>query len=241
VPGNDDRKKNLAIMIAVMGIVLLMVSFILPWWGLHQEREGIGSIGGFGVSISSGISYQGSGTGFYIGTSTSIVYSTAAILIILALICSSLMVTALIISLINDNIKPKLPLRLGALALVFCLLAPIIFMIALPIAMKADAEKKAEDQGEEYNEPDGDAPTKSFFGSYEVEGIGVKSNWGGDIGWFLSFVSFLFFAISVNMIRPRKTAPPAPQVPTETTYKPEPQTPYQVRYGRPLPPPPPSR
>jgi hypothetical protein len=236
--GNDDRKKNLAIMIAVMGIVLLMVSFILPWWGLHQEREGTGSIGGFGVSISSGISYQGSGTGFYIGTSTSIVYSAAAILIILALICSSLMVTALIISLISNNIKPKLPLQLGVLALVFCLLAPIIFMIALPMAMKADAEKEAEDQGEEYNEPDGDAPTKSFFGSYEVEGIGFKSYWGGDIGWFLSFISFLFLAISVNMIRPQKAAPAPPQAQPVNFTKPEPQPPHQVRYGLPPPPPP---
>ena len=245
MPGNEDRKKILAIMCAVIGIVLLMVSFILPWWGLHQEIEGTASGGGFGVSISSGISYQGSGTSFYIGSSTSIVYSAVAILIIIALICASLMVTALIISLIHNNIKPKLPLQLGVLALVFCLLAPIIFMITLPMAMKADAEKKAEDSGSEYDEPDRDDPTKSFFGSYEEEGSffsgTAKSNWGGDIGWVLSFVSFLFFAISVNMIRPRKTPPPAVQVPLERSYKPEPQPPQQVQYGRPLPPPPPSR
>jgi hypothetical protein len=262
--GNDDRKKILAIMIAVVGIVLLLVSFILPWWGLHQEMEGIGSIGGFGVSISSGISYRGSGTGFYIGTSTSIIYSTAAILIILALICASLMVTALTISLINNNIKPKLPcaslmvtaltislinnnikpklpFQLGVLALMFCLLAPIIFMIALPMAMKADAEKEAEDQGEEYNEPDGDSPHKSFFGSYEVEGIGHKSYWGGDIGWFLSFISFLFLAISVNMLRPRRITPSPPLAQPVSPTSPVTQPPHQVRYSLPPPPPPRSK
>ncbi|UCE38384.1 MAG: hypothetical protein JSW00_03925 [Thermoplasmata archaeon] len=244
--GNDDRKMILAIMITVMGIVLLMVSFILPWWGLHLEMDGSASGGGFGVSISSGISYQGSGTGFYIGSSTSIVYSVAAVLIILALICASLMVTALIISLINNNMKPKFPLQLGVLAMVFCLLAPIIFMIALPMSMKADAEKEAEDSGNEYVEPDRDDPTKSFFGSYEEEGVfhtgTTKSNWGGDIGWVLSFISFLFLAISVNLIRPRKAAPPIAQVaPPEGIYVPEPQPPHQIRYSQPPPPPPPSK
>jgi hypothetical protein len=242
--GNDDRKKTLAIMIAVVGIVLLLVSFILPWWGLHLEIEGSSSGGGFGVSISSGISYQASGTSFYIGGSTPIVYSAAAILIILALICASLMVTALIISLINNNIKPKLPLQLGVLALVFCLLAPIIFMIALPMAMKADAEKRAEDGGYEYNEPDHDDPTKSFFGNYEEEGgfsITTKSNWGGDIGWVLSFISFLFLAISINMIRPRKVASPPPQAQPVSLTRPESQQSHPIRYGLPPPPPPSSK
>ena len=241
MPENGDRRKVLAILIAVTGIVLLLVSFILPWWGLHLEMDG-SSEGGFGVSISSGISYQGSGTGFYIGGSTSIVYFTAAILIILALICASLMVTTLIISLINNNIKPKLPLQLSVLALVFCLLAPIIFMIALPMAMKADAEKKAEDRGVEYDEPDRDDPTKSFFGSYEEEGDiysgTTKSNWGGDIGWVLSFVSFLFLAISYFMIRPRKTVPPPTQYTPQMAYKPEPQPPHLVWDELPPPPPP---
>jgi hypothetical protein len=241
--GNDDRKKIMAIMFAVIGTVLLMVSFVLPWWGLHVEIEGSSSGGGFGVSISSGISYQGSGTSFYIGDSTPIVYSTAALLIILALICSSLMVTALIISLINNNIKPDLIQRLGVLAIVFCLFAPIIFMIALPIAMKADAEKNAEDGGYEYDEPDHDDPTKSFFGSYEEEGGffsgTTKSNWGGDIGWVLSFISFIFLVISVNMIRPRKTTSPPPQAQPVSLTRPESQPPHQIRSG--LPPPPPQK
>jgi hypothetical protein len=244
--GYYDSKKILAIMTAVVGMVLLLVSFILPWWGLHLEIDGSASGGGFGVSISSGISYQGSGTSFYIGDSTPIVYSTAAILIILALIFTALMITALMISLINNYyIRPKLPFQLGVLALVFCLLAPIIFMIALPMAMKADAEEKAEDSGFEFNEPDRDDPTKSFFGSYEEEGGfysgEIKSNWGGDIGWVLSFISFLFLAISVNLIRPRRPAPLPQQLPPQQTYMPTAQPPPQAPRSRPLPPPPPKK
>lgn len=254
MPGSDDRRKVLAIMIAVTGIVLLMVSFVLPWWGLHLERERTTSIGsgyysheegGFGVSISSGISYSGSGTSFYIGGfSTPAVYTFTALLMILALIFASLMVTALIITLINKNIKSRSPLLFGVLAIIFCLLAPIVFMIALPGAMKADAEKRAEDSGEDYEEPDRDDPTKSFFGSYEeIENDShsistTKSNWGGDIGWVLSFVSFSFLVISVALVKPRKTAPPPSQLSPERPYKPKPQLPRQVRYGLPPPPPP---
>jgi hypothetical protein len=245
-------------MIAVVGIVLLLVSFILPWWGLHLEMDRTMSTGlvtdggydyheevGFGMSISSGISYSGSGTSFYIsGFSTPAIFAFTASLMVLALIFASLMVTALFLTMINKNIKPGLPLRFCVLAIIFCLLAPIVFMIALPVAMKADAEKRAEDSGEDYEEPDRDDPTKSFFGSYEEEEddgyfIGTtKSNWGGDIGWVLSYVSFAFLVISYYMIRPRKTVPPPSQFTPEMAYKPEPQPPHLVRHELPPPPPP---
>jgi hypothetical protein len=129
-------------------------------------------------------------------------------------------------------------MQLGVLALVFCLLAPIIFMIALPIAMRDDAEEDGD-----YDEPDRNDPTKSFFGSYEEESFygTTESNWGGDIGWFLSFVSFIFLAISVNMIKPQKAAPPLPQTQPVTPTWPQQQPQYPVQYRRPLPPPPPQR
>jgi hypothetical protein len=243
MPRIDDRK-ILALMIGVVGIVLLLVSFILPWWGLNIEIEGTTSGGGFGASISSGISFQGSGTSFYIGGVTKVVYIVAAILIILALICASLMVTSLMISLVHNNkIIPSLSRQFGVLALVFCLLAPIMFMITLPMAMRSDAEREADDN---YEEPDRDDPTKSFFGSYEEEGSSffgartTKSNWGGDIGWILSFVSSLFLAISVILTRPRKEAPISPQVQPIIFESPETPLPHPIRYGSPPPPPPPS-
>jgi hypothetical protein len=241
MPGIDDRKR-MAIMFGVVGIVLLFISFILPWWGFYRHTDGEASGFGYGTSISSGIEIQGSGTSFYTGGVTKTVYFVAAILIVLALICASLMVTQLMISMIRYNRKPNLALQLGILALVFCLLAPIIFMIALPMAMRTDAEREAEEDGEEYEEPDHDDPTKSFFGSYEDEGNffdgrTIRRNWGGDIGWFLSLVSSLFLAVSVILIRPRRQVPLSPQVQPEApiwTGSPQPTL------KKDLPPPPPS-
>ncbi len=248
--GNGDRRKVLAILIAVTGIVLLMVSFVLPWYGTHTEVRQEHQIGatiiyyefGGGTSISSGVSYSGGATSMYYGDfSTPIIFGVTLLLLILALIFILLMVVILIINLTGKNINSRLPMILGIFALIFCLLAPLVFMVALPGAMKADAEKRAEKRGDDYIEPDHDDPTKSFFGNYEEEDGDLsvtKSYWGGDIGWVLSFVSFVFLFISYYMIRPRKTVPPSSQYTPEMPYKPEPQPPHLVRHELPPPPPP---
>jgi flagellar basal body-associated protein FliL len=257
MPENTDRKRFLAIMFGVTGIVLLMVSFVLPWWGLHTEIEEKSTTGaevyyvegGFGISISSGISYGNSGTSFYIGDfSTPKVYTAAAILMILALIFATLMTVTIILNWLRKNMKSKLPIMLGVLAIMFCLLAPLIFMAALPGAMKADEEKEAKDNVIPYNEPDHDDPTKSFFGSYEDKdndssSIDItRTNWGGDIGWTLSFVSFALLLISVIMVIPRKPAPPRSRRPPDWEYEsefepePEPKPTQSERYDRRPPP-----
>lgn len=240
-----DNRKRMTIMFAVVGIVLLFVSFVLPWWGFYRYIDGEASGFGYGISISSGIEIGGGGTSFYTGGVTKTVYFVAAMLIILSLVCASLMVTNLIIDLIRGNINSNLSMQFGVLALVFCLIAPIMFMIALPMAMRTDAEREAEEDGDEYEEPDHDDPTKSFFGSHEevdssfFDTRTTRRNWGGDIGWFLSFVSSVFLAISVIMLmRSRKETPYAPQAQPENHAGPE-SPPHQIRFGLPAPPSPP--
>ncbi len=243
--GNNSRKKAFALMFAVTGIVLLMVSFILPWWGFHTEVERRNSDGdllyyneaGFGVSVSSGISWGRSGTSMYIGDfSTPVVYGVTTLFLILALIFASLMVTTIIINLLEKKTKQKLPMILGILAVIFCLLAPLVFMISLPGAMKADAEKTASDSNNDYKEPAQDDPTKSFFGSTEEKDDGgndvTRSNWGGDIGWILSIVSFIMLLISVVMIKPRRAALPPSLVSPELSYQPESPPPRRELYDR---------
>jgi hypothetical protein len=250
--GYDDRRKTQAILYAVVGIVLLMASFVLPWWGLYSESESRRldpdepiwhSETGFGVSISSGISYQGGGTSLYnLGHVTSVVYSITAMLMVLALIFASLMIAGLMLDFVQRKIKSRLPMMFGVFAVFFCLLAPIVFMIALPIALEADAREEAERDGDEYEEPEHDDPTKSFFGTFEDEdddGWRVTSQtrrWGGDIGWVLSFVSAVFFIIAVIMIKPRKMATPPPGYPVEVTPQQMPQPPHVVRQTPPPPP-----
>jgi hypothetical protein len=245
MPGIDDRKR-MSILFSVVGIVLLFVSFVLPWWGHYRERDGEASGFGYGISISTGLEIHGSGTSFYTGGVTKTVYFVAAILIILALICAALMATNLILDSIRGNIDSNLSMQFGVLALVFCLLAPIMFMITLPMALRTDAEREAEEDGEEYEVPDHDDPTKSFFGSREEEegflsgSRTTRINWGGDIGWILSFVSSIFLAISVIMIRSSKKEPLSPQAQPVGPAWPESQPSHPVRYGSPPPPPPPS-
>ena len=104
----------------------------------------------------------------------------------------------------------KLAKILGVLALIFCLIAPIIFAAAFPGAMKADEEKRAEDSDEEYESPDHDDPTKSFFGDYkdtdedEYYKDTTTQSWGGDIGWIMAFVAFGLICISFLMTLPSK-------------------------------------
>ena len=250
--GFDDRKKAHAIMFAVTAMVLLMASFVLPWWGIYTESESRRldpdelmwhNEGGFGVSISSGISFQGGGTSLYNrGHVTSFIYAIAAMLLVLALIFASLMITGLMLDIIHRNLKSRLPMMFGVFAVFFCLLAPIIFMIALPVAMETDARKEAADDGDEYEEPDHDDPTKSFFGSHEEEeddGWRVSTltqSWGGDIGWVLSLVSAVLLIISVVMIKPGKTAQLPSQYPPEGAYQHEPQSPHVIRQVPPSPP-----
>ena len=249
MPANNDKKKVLALMFAVIGIVLLMVSLMLPWWGVHYERDSESKGGnndyhsesGGGISVTSGLAYGVGRTSLYSGSfSTPIVFGVTAMFLILALIFSSLMITAILLSWFGKLRKAKLPMIFGILAIIFCLLAPIVFMAALPSAMKTDAEKNAENSGGDYEAPDHDDPTKSFFGNYEdteedeYDIDKTKQNWGGDIGWILSFVSFAMLLISVVMVIPRRRKIPPP--PPEPIYKRIPSPPHQEQYDRgPLP------
>ena len=234
MPVNNDKKQVMALMFVVIGIVLLMVSFVLPWWGFHTEveiRDSDGDIrtiqeGGFGLSISSGISNARSGTSFYIGDfSTPTVYGITAMFLILSILFASLLGVNILINLLGIQRMPKLPMILGILALIFCLLAPLIFMAGLPMAMKADEEKEAKAENDEYFEPDHDDPTKSFFGSYEDndDGMITRSNWGGDIGWVMSFIAFVMLIISVIFVRPARVVQTASLVSPELSYSPEPE------------------
>jgi hypothetical protein len=250
--GFDDRKKAHAVMYAVVGIVLLMASFVLPWWGSYWEMEERSADDdrifdhhedGFGVSLTSGFSFDGSGTSLYNrGQFTSMVYAISAMLLIVALIFSSLMITGLMLDIIHRNLKSRLPMMFGIFAVFFCLLTPIAFAIALPIAMEADARKEAEEDGDEYEAPDHNHRTKSFFGSHNEEDIGSWSvitttrRWGGDIGWFLALLASAFLIISIILIKPGKTIPPPTGFPPMEDSQNEAQPPHLIRQSPPSPP-----
>jgi hypothetical protein len=247
--GYDDRRKVHAIMTAVAGMVILAASFVLPWWGMYFEYERIRldtdetisySDAGFGISVSSGISWEDTGTSLYIRNSvTTIVCAIAAMLVIMALVFASLMIAGLMVDLLRRTVKSRIPMMFGMFALFFCLLAPIVFMIALPIAMEADARSEASLDGDEYEVPDHDDPTKSFFGSHREEDTGSswveveETTWGGDIGWFLVFLSAALFIVTVVILRQEKS--PVAPVTQEVVEQPESQPQIGLKQNPPQP------
>ncbi len=212
-------------MLALIAFILLMTSFILPWYGIHEKREYEYSDGdteineyGSGFTLSFFISPAGyGGATLYGGTATSGIFMLASLLLIAGLIFIGLFLLSILFK-FGGKINQTNTLRtLGVLAMIFCILAPMIFMIGLPGALKSDAEKSAKNSGSQYEEPDHDDPTKSFFGSYEdVDEDSFSkqtdtTSWGGDIGWVFAFVSFVFLLISFIMVRSQRETVPVPQ------------------------------
>ena len=202
---------------------MILISFLLPWWGAHSESysyygneysEGSSYAyeSGGGLSLISGLGYSpGSGSmggiSLYSGDfSTPGIFRIAVILMVIALILAAIFAVSIFLC-GNDILdSTSLPKTLGIIVVIICILAPIIFMVGLPGALEDDAKKTAEMNNREYEAPDHDDPTKSFFGSYSdtVTSNGnidrTKMSWGGDIGWYMCFISFFIVLISLIMV-----------------------------------------
>jgi amino acid transporter len=264
----DSRKYFMALVFAMLGLVLLASSFVLPWWGIHTENtnydESTGEVnyhseGGGGISISSGLGfYAGSSTIYNIGDAVSKLSIGVVMIMIIAIFSAIMFVASILLKWFGKLDNPKLPKIFGILAIICCLLAPIIFMGAFPGALKSDAEQDAKDSGNEYEEPDRNDMTKSFFGDYKEEDESeysddvTKQSWGGDLGWFFAIIAGIIMILAFVMERRGSTAPPsydyykkgpaqqqAPAPPPpQTTYQ-SPGTAYPPSPAQQPPPPPP--
>jgi hypothetical protein len=234
MPDIMSKRSTVGFFIGILAMLLIVTTLILPWWGTHSVREEVDlddgdkyySEYGYGVSITGGIGNYYYSTSLYSGEfSTPVVFGATTVLMIMALIFTVLFLTMVFLYEMDKIKNLKLAKILGILALIFCLIAPIIFAVALPGALKADAEKRAEDRDEDYESPDHDDPTKSFFGSYEdteetdYYKESIEQSWGGDIGWFITFVAFALLCVSFVMAIPKKgtgTLQPVTQYPVRT-------------------------
>ena len=103
--------------------------------------------------------------------------------------------------------KSNLPLLFGFFALIFCLIVPIYFMNGVPDAFSGIGIRY--EPGED-DISDRQHPSTNFFGSYEdkTETSQYKetkvTSWGGDIGWFLAWISFAMVLISFILIIRKK-------------------------------------
>ena len=203
------KKSIIALLFAAIGLMLLIFSFVLPWWGYHNVYDDgeYHSEWSGGISIASGFwYYQGqgdsptiqSGTSLYMGDySVPALFGTTAILMIIAIIFTFLLIISILLFEFG-KIRKRMPMIFGVIAIIFCILAPIIFMVAFPNAVKADTEKRIEEGSLTDGVPSHDDPSNKFFGSYKEDSF--KQTWGGDIGWFLAIISFIMILISFILI-----------------------------------------
>ena len=191
MPDTMSKRTTIGLIFGIIAMLLIVTTLILPWWGMHTIREDVDLHDGDKYySESGGIGFYSYGTSLYSGEfSVPALFGATTMLMIIALIFTALFITMVFLYEMEKIRTLKLAKILGVLALIFCLIAPIIFAAAFPGAMKADEEKRAEDSDEEYESPDHDDPTKSFFGDYkdtdedEYYKDTTTQSWGGDIGW----------------------------------------------------------
>jgi hypothetical protein len=94
-------------------------------------------------------------------------------------------------------VKPAL--ALSVIALLLALVTPVIYLVALPGAVKADTPSMETSNAS--------GPWSSFFGSSSVSG--ASTTWGAGIGWYLAFIAFVLFLIGVILLA--KSRAPAPE------------------------------
>jgi len=198
-----SKKLSSALTFCIVGIVLLNASLVLPWWGTHTEttyksdyNEGV-TESGMGITL---FSYPMTGGSLYSGSyMTPWLFMITAFMVILGMVFGGIMAGNLLLQGNGKGGSLGLARKMGIFAMVMCFVAPAVFAIALPTAMRTDAQTRAEQYGGDYEEPDHEDPSKTFFGTYtEDEDDYAKSVkvWGGDFGWIFSFMAFIMFLMA---------------------------------------------
>ena len=195
------------LILTFIACILLFASFVLPWWGLTRENQDeydgntVMSYGGYSLDLRCGTLGERSGISIYTADgATPLLFKIVGVMVIGAMITTSLFLLSALLLASGRLSGIKLPVILVSISLGLCLAAPIVFMIGLPNAMESDIETEYEREGMDYEPPQQDDPTKSFFGDHR-EDYGddeyTETSWGGDIGWYLMLVVFALLILSL--------------------------------------------
>ena len=240
MPNPLSKKLLLALFFCVIGLVLMMASLFIPWWGMKSSV-----VVGDETHTSGGGLYYISGASLYSSDSSVLSLCGATLaMAVLAIMFTTLTIVSILFFAIGMLRSKKLPLIMGILMIVFAIVAPAVFAAGLPGAIKKDDQKQA---GEDYEAPGHTDPSNSFFGSYNVEDS--RYTWGGDSGWVMSLLAFIFLLLGLIFVLITKTAsvvpPEEPPHREPSLYEPGPAHVEPSRYSEPAPrysePPPASR
>jgi hypothetical protein len=250
----------LIVVFAVLGLVLVGISLAMPWYSNNYEISG-GEFGSgkteasltfSGADIKTEMTIMGASISATNHTAWSDmknsdkvhgVFQLTMIMVIVALVMLILLLVGGVM-LMKGPEKKMLAVIFGALAFVFALIGPVMFMAMLPGAMKEDLKS-----GSNGIEPTTDGPHKSFTGS--TDSSFGKQTWGPAIGWIMGLMGFIFallgFILALMVKKPAAApmgAPPmqgAPMPPPPMQQPPMYQPPMQPEQPMYPPPPPPTQ
>jgi preprotein translocase subunit SecG/multisubunit Na+/H+ antiporter MnhG subunit len=217
-PPAAAKKSKLPLLVtifAVLGVVFMGMSLIMPWYSVKYDMSGVGTSEGTysfsGVDTKVDITMAGQKISSSNHTAwgdmnnvdkTKSLYGTTQLLVILGLVmCILLLVGG--VMLMKGPEKKMLVTIFGVLALVFTLLAPVVLMAMHPGAVKEDTKSASG------TDPTGNGPFASFTGSTDSTLMG-KMTWGPAIGWIMALLGFIFALLGfVLVLLVKKPAPAA--------------------------------
>jgi len=203
---------------ALLTVVMLGASIALPWysdtvnsggkdygvrWGL-MNAELLNETGAHKISFGDEtLKYNGN---------VAWTMKAALGMLVLAIIFSMLLIPVAMLA-GKGKMGRGAGIAMGALAIIFCLLLPVVMMVGMPMANKRDIEGtpcgEDEDSNIEYCKCEGPSSCQSFQGSKDL-GEGGMWSWGGSWGWMLSWAAWAFSMMStaalVGVYAPKKDA-----------------------------------
>lgn len=188
------KKSLIGLVFTVLALLLLCVSFLLPWYSVHIDSK-TSTVGGtvethhdfyayfdhWKIVSESGDNTEEDIEDYDSGSELEKVFHNTMILTLIAMLMTGLGVVGLFL-LKGGKMGHKLVSLIIAIAFIFSLVAPLYLMMSLPDAMEENNVNYLQ-TGDEINEKffGEDEIGGSFFG---VEGE-VKINWGGDLSWYM--------------------------------------------------------
>jgi len=251
------KKPVAAAVIAIVGVVVLCISFASPWYDLKLDMSvssGYGLSGSYkvdsksdfgGVKTSVSTSMFGMGMSATCSTSwdsaqmknttaTKGVFKTTQALDVAAIAGTALLLVGSVVMVVRPGQK-KIALVLGLVAIVLCMIGPAYFAGSLPAAQKTDQENSMDlvagitGSG---NSISGDGPWNSFFGQRSIPVNSSETSASMNMSWGPDSGWYLAWAglamAAVAFALVLTSKPPMPQQPG-----PQPQYPMQPYPGMP--------
>lgn len=207
---NSKRGRLIAAVIILVGAILLIAGLIMPWYTYKTSSSGLSETINFypGMPSTNGtIQYQCSGiptcppqTSYSARdlNNTGMVAETGFYLLIVGIILGVIAAILGVASRGNPR-RANGAVPLAVVALILALVAPVLFVVALPPAIGKDTP----------NHP-ANGPWSSFIGSNSTTefGISVTTSWGPAVGWYLAIASFVILLVGVVLLARYRREPP---------------------------------